>query len=265
MEDTHIEHICPRGTRAFVAVYDGHGGPNASLYASQHLHHRVLLAIDAVDTSAATATVTEKVKETLISTFLQVDREYIAHAMKPEVKYHPRDGTTAVTLLILGRSLFCANLGDSRAVCRMGKQAVPLSRDHVPNEPDERERIIAGGMTVRNGRINGNMVNVSRGFGDFFYKNPSLPQDKTCVVALPEIKVIEDVVKDNVDIVILASDGLWDVLTNKEAIEIAGKYLPALDAQAAADDLVKIAYNKHSSDNITATVIFFPPKATAKL
>jgi protein phosphatase PTC1 len=68
-----------------------------------------------------------------------------------------------------GTTLYCANVGDSRAVlCRNG-QAVPLSYDHKPSRPDEKERIQAAGGNVVSGRLFG-VLGVSRSFGDSRFK-----------------------------------------------------------------------------------------------
>ena len=56
-------------------------------------------------------------------------------------------GTTAVSLLVVGKTLYCANVGDSRCVLgrrgHHGLEAVPLSRDHTLYRADERRRIVA--------------------------------------------------------------------------------------------------------------------------
>jgi serine/threonine protein phosphatase PrpC len=63
-----------------------------------------------------------------------------------EHKWH--DGSTATFVMIQGTHLVCANVGDSRTImCRLG-QAIPLSVDHKPSRPDERDRIIASGGTI---------------------------------------------------------------------------------------------------------------------
>jgi serine/threonine protein phosphatase PrpC len=67
---------------------------------------------------------------------------------------------------------YVANIGDSRAVlCRNG-QPVPLSTDHKPDLPSERNRIEKAGGFVTDGRVNGTL-NLSRSFGDFEYKHIS--------------------------------------------------------------------------------------------
>ncbi|EKX31539.1 hypothetical protein GUITHDRAFT_83052 [Guillardia theta CCMP2712] len=101
-----------------------------------------------------------------------------------------------------------ANVGDSRGVLCQDGRAVPMSDDHKPNRPDERRRIeLAGGMVVTVGvaRVGG-ILAVSRAIGD----SPL----KQFVPATPEYKVIRR--DPSQKFIILATDGLWDVVSNQE-------------------------------------------------
>ena len=94
------------------------------------------------------------------------------------------------------------------AACRAGS-AIPLSTDHKPDRSDERQRIEdAGGFVIWAGtwRVGG-VLAVSRAFGDKLFK--------ACVIANPEIQEEEI---DGADLIILASEGLWNVFSNKEAV-----------------------------------------------
>ena len=75
-------------------------------------------------------------------------------------------GTTACVLLVTKDSIYCANIGDSRAVlCSFGK-AEPLSYDHKPQNDEELERIEKSGHFVEDDRVDGNLA-LSRAIGDF--------------------------------------------------------------------------------------------------
>ena len=92
--------------------------------------------------------------------------------------------------------------------CRAGP-AIPLSTDHKSDRYDERQRIEdAGGFVIWAGtwRVGG-VLAVSRAFGDKLFK--------ACVIANPEIQEEEI---DGADLIILASEGLWNVFSNKEAV-----------------------------------------------
>lgn len=61
-------------------------------------------------------------------------------------------GATCVCVLLSAESIYCGNVGDSRAVlCRKSPysvQAIPLSTDHKPELPSERQRILQKGGRI---------------------------------------------------------------------------------------------------------------------
>ncbi|XP_027189832.1 probable protein phosphatase 2C 11 isoform X2 [Cicer arietinum] len=125
--------------------------------------------------------------------------------------------------------------------------SVPLSVDHKPDRSDERQRIEqAGGFIIWAGtwRVGG-VLAVSRAFGDKLLK--------PYVVADPEIQEEEI---EGVDFIIIASDGLWNVISNKEAVSLVQTIT---DAEVASRELIKEAYTRGSSDNITCVVVRFDP------
>ena len=85
-------------------------------------------------------------------------------------------GCTANVALIVGKTLYVANAGDSRAVlCRDGKP-LDMSKDHKPDDDGEKKRIERAGGFVSDGRVNGIIINnlgnlsLSRALGDLEYK-----------------------------------------------------------------------------------------------
>lgn len=129
----------------------------------------------------------------------------------------PSAGCTAVVALIADGQLIVANAGDSRCVlCRSG-EASALSRDHKPTDPDELARIAAAGGFVAEGRVNGSL-NLSRALGDMEYKNRrDLPAAAQAVTAQPEI--LSTHIHEGDEFIILACDGIWDVMTNQQAVD----------------------------------------------
>jgi len=119
------------------------------------------------------------------------------------------DGSTALCCLVRGAHVVVANAGDSRAVACVGGRAVALSVDHKPNLPAERARIHLAGGTVTSlmgcHRVMG-MLAMSRALGDVMIEQ-YLSQE-------PDLTEQELGPRD---FVVMASDGLWDVMTNHEA------------------------------------------------
>lgn len=222
MEDTSYISGCKR----FAAVYDGHGGAKVSQYLRARLFdlvEPVLSRLDKEPEGGGTAPHAleerrKQVEQALRSAVEQVDADVLERG---EWKYQ---GSTAVGVLLFDDLIFSFNVGDSRAIlCRSG-DAVELTHDHKPNDPEELARVQSLGGTVKwHGyvdaqgdpiepygayRINGNLA-VARAVGD--------RDSRPFVTGEPDVKAIErDYYKD--EFIVIASDGLWDVFSNDEVI-----------------------------------------------
>lgn len=143
-----------------------------------------------------------------------------------EEEWHgPAAGCTAVCAMVREGELVVANAGDSRCVLSRGGHAVALTQDHKPMDPGEYERIIKAGGFVADGRVNGSL-NLSRALGDLEYKQTKeLPPEAQMVTAFPEIRTEKFQAVD--EFLILACDGIWDVLTNQEAVDFVRERLLA--------------------------------------
>jgi protein phosphatase 2C len=137
-------------------------------------------------------------------------------------------------------------------LCRGGDGATPvaLSSDHKPDRPDEQERIEAAGGRVifwEGARVLG-VLAMSRAIGDGYLK--------PYVCSVPEVTVAE--LADGDECLILASDGLWDVVSNEAACEVARACLrrgrEKWCAEAAAL-LTKLALARRSADNVSVVVV----------
>lgn len=126
-------------------------------------------------------------------------------------------GCTSVVAVVRGSQLVVANAGDSRCVLAKAGSAVEMTIDHKPDMPSERERIVHAGGSVEDGRVMGNL-NLSRSLGDLEYKrNPSLPPAQQMITAVPEIR--KHSLEADCDFMILACDGIWDVLNSQECVD----------------------------------------------
>ena len=93
----------------------------------------------------------------------------------------------------------------------------PLSYDHKPNNELETKRILAAGGWVEFNRVNGNLA-LSRALGDFvFKKNENKKAEDQIVTAYPDVEM-KDLTSDH-EFIVLACDGIWDVLSNEEVLE----------------------------------------------
>uniref|UniRef100_A0A453A245 protein-serine/threonine phosphatase n=1 Tax=Aegilops tauschii subsp. strangulata TaxID=200361 RepID=A0A453A245_AEGTS len=218
-------------------IFDGHGGSRAAEYLKEHLFENLMKHPQFMsDTKLA-----------ISETYKKTDSDFL----DSEINTHRDDGSTASTAVLLGNQLYVANVGDSRAVISKSGKAIALSDDHKPNRSDERKRIeSAGGIVMWAGtwRVGG-VLAMSRAFGNRLLKQ--------FVVAEPEIQ--EQEIDDELEFLILASDGLWDVVPNEDAVSLVKM---VEDPEAAARKLTETAFGRGSGDNITCVVVKFQHSKT---
>ncbi|KAF8115824.1 hypothetical protein N665_0025s0271 [Sinapis alba] len=213
-------------------VFDGHGGARAAEYVKRHLFTNLITHPKFISDT----------KSAITDAYNHTDSEFL----KSEDSHNRDAGSTASTAILVGDRLLVANVGDSRAVISRAGTAIAVSRDHKPDQSDERERIEnAGGFVMWAGtwRVGG-VLAVSRAFGDRLLKQ--------YVVADPEIH--EEKIDDSLEFLILASDGLWDVFSNEEAVAMVKE---VEDPEDSSKKLVAEAIKKGSKDNITCVIVRF--------
>lgn len=126
-----------------------------------------------------------------------------------------------------------------------------LSTKHTPDLPEEKERVQkAGGAVVWYGtwRVNG-LLSVSRSIGD-----KSL---NSVVIAEPSVRIEPCTEQD--EFLIVATDGLWDLVKHEEACEMVRECIKNAPTQRKmmAQMLVDEAIKRKASDNVTVLVVFF--------
>ncbi|XP_003703408.1 putative protein phosphatase 2C T23F11.1 isoform X2 [Megachile rotundata] len=256
MEDCHV-HILSLpddpGT-AFFAVYDGHGSAAMAQHAGKHLHEYI---IKRSEYKAG------NIVQAIQQGFLELDK-----AMQNDVTLKDEQaGTTVIALLIKDNILYSANAGDSRAVASINGRAVPLSRDHKPTLKDERERIEAAGGWVEFNRVNG-LLALSRALGDFMFKrNERKSAQEQIVTAFPEVQEFK--ITDDWEFVVLACDGIWDVMTSSEVVDfVRARLMPSgpnnewMDPEEICEELIKHclapdAIMGTGCDNMTVVLVCF--------
>jgi len=206
MEDAHTHMLSmPEDEQtAFFGVYDGHGGAKVAQYAGNNLHTKIV-----THPAYGEGNIDVAIKEG----FLQLDEDMLLDEdLKDDLA-----GSTAVVALIKNKKIYCGNVGDSRVITSVKGRVQQLSYDHKPSNESETQRIIAAGGWVEFNRVNGNLA-LSRALGDFvFKKNGKKPAEEQIVTADPDI-IHEDLTEEH-EFMLLACDGIWDVLTNEEVIE----------------------------------------------
>lgn len=198
----------------------------------------------------------ESVKEAIKAGFLRIDQSMRTMS--------DMSGCTAVCALISPTHLFIANCGDSRAVLYDGDKIKFVTEDHKPYNPKERSRIISAGGTATQ-RINGTLA-VSRALGDFefkkdFHRGPC----EQLVSPEPEVTIIEEHVSD--EFLILACDGIWDVMTNEDICAFV-KYMLQIEdnLETICSSVLDVCLRKGSRDNMSIIIVVLPngPKVDEK-
>ncbi|XP_010029636.2 probable protein phosphatase 2C 60 [Eucalyptus grandis] len=278
----------PYGT--FIGVYDGHGGPETSRFINDHLFQN--LKMFATEQQSMSVEVIRKAYQATEEGFFSlVTKQW---PMKPQIA---AVGSCCLVGVICGGTLYIANLGDSRAVLGRAVKAtgevlaIQLSSEHnvciesVRQEmhslhPDDSQIVV---LKHNVWRVKG-LIQVSRSIGDVYLKKAEFnreplyakfrlrePFRKPILSSDPSISVHE--LQPHDQFVIFASDGLWEHLTNQDAVDmvqnhprngIARRLVKTALQEAAKkremrySDLKKIdrGVRRHFHDDITVIVVF---------
>ncbi|CAN0911591.1 Probable protein phosphatase 2C 28 [Linum grandiflorum] len=211
------------------AIFDGHSGKDVAKYLRSHLFDNILNQPD----------FWESPKAAIRRAYKATNEEVLEKVVGDR-----RGGSTAVTaILVDGKTLVVANVGDSRAVlCRNGV-AKQISVDHEPEK--ERELVENRGGVWETGnipRVDGELA-MSRAFGDADLKDH--------ISSDPDLKIVR-VDPSASDLIILASDGIWKVMSNQDAYECI-KHVE--DPTRASKTLIAQALAKGSQDDISCIVV----------
>lgn len=212
MED---EYFVAQGGR-FAAVFDGHGGNGVSRFLKYNLYDCVQRHLSSNDHDDKGAASVFKYVAALKGAFREMDHQVLDN---DTLAYQ---GSTAVAVVLHenekgNRTLLSANIGDSRAVLSRQGSAVDLTRDHKPNDEREKTRIMSMGETIEWDRFakvhRVRNLSLSRAVGDRYAKP----------VVSGEVEIQHYPIQDNDEFVLLASDGLWDVMSSDDAVKFVHK------------------------------------------
>jgi len=258
MEDTHVlfdsvakdvPEIKIEGNDkyAFYGVYDGHGGVEAAQLVQKHLHVNIFNS----------ASLKKGEVEVAIRSGFESTDDLI---VKRSIEKGWMNGSTAVIALIHNLTLYLANIGDSESILiKKGTsgqwEAEALTTPHKASDPTEKERIEKLGGHVFFNRVFGALA-VSRSFGDSKFKIPKTAQNfVSWEPAMRQVTLVPNEHK----FLVLACDGLWDVMSHQEVAEfvIKAKYEQGKNSSEISKMLVREALNKRTEDNVTVIVLYF--------
>ena len=221
---------------SLFAVFDGHGGE----YVSQYLKENFCEFL--------TKTINTKYN----SRFTQILKESIENIDKyfDNLEEAKQCGSTGTIVVVNNRSIYCANVGDSKCYYINETEAMQLTEDHNCTNKIEVDTLKSRGVAVFMGRVFGSL-SLTRSFGDTEFK-------KDGITSTPYIKkIFSD--KKNIKYLGIASDGIWDVVANKMLFQIS-KELKEGTPEEFCNNLVDYALKNNSNDNISCIVIRFGNK-----
>jgi serine/threonine protein phosphatase PrpC len=264
----------------FVAVFDGHGGSEVSSALRDRLYELYCKVLstkhweqrDDFDLSKKRIPSISSHVAALRGALEQVEEEILKH---DDLVYQ---GSTAVAVVLhVGedgrKTVLSANVGDSRAVLSRKGNAIELTRDHKPNDAREKARIRAQGAEVQwdpYGQVyRVRDLSLSRAIGDRFAK-PAVSSEA-------EIKHFP-VAEEDDEFILLASDGLWDVMTSQEVVDFvheslknsSGNHAKTTDETNAdtpferkqmARTVANEAIERGSADNVCVVVVWLKDHA----
>lgn len=240
MEDFHciIPNLGNDSSKSYFAIFDGHSGAGPAIYCRDNLH--TILSKFLYSTNF-------NVEKSLINSFTKIDNDINEMSSKNEA------GTTATVVFIFQeynsqkgknqRVLFCANVGDSKCFLIKKNQINQLSKDHKCSDVKEVDRIKKCGGIVFGGRVYGTLM-LTRTIGDKEMK-------KYGVVSTPTVNRIE-IDDENDMFVVIASDGLWDVVDENELKDVCTY---SNSTENICKQLIKIAKDGDTRDNVSCIVI----------
>lgn len=215
------------GAAFFVAVFDGHRGAEVAALAAQ-----------------AAPQCWRQRRHAAPEALVEVLRKCQDMARQERLQ----GGSTAVLMATDGQQLCCCSVGDSRAVARVAAApsgTLRLTREHSCRVPEEVERIAAAGGCISFGRVGG-VLPMTRGLGNFDLEAAGF----ACIPDVMTLPLME------VSFVVVASDGLWDVISDEECCALVSR-------GCTADGLVREARQRGSGDDVAVVVTHFPPLSAA--
>lgn len=227
----------------FYAVFDGHGGKNCSQYLRNNLSKYFM---------------DKKVDYPLSKKYVIEVFDYIQRNLSKET-YAKHCGSTALIVIHFrydgNNYLNVVNLGDCRSVLCRENFALPLTKDHKPNWPEEKMRLSKLGLTPQfdgyTWRIG--LLSVSRSFGD---------------IGSPGLTHRPDLFRYKLDkgdrFISISCDGLIESFTNDDIVNfvLLNCYDDTLKTRINKDiniakKLAETAIKRGSEDNVTSLLVFF--------
>ena len=260
MEDFHCikQALGKRPNLSYFAIFDGHGGKDVASFLSINLHHFLIDEINNINFGTNDEENISNIIESIKSAFMKIDQNILSNE-----NFTNDVGSTATLIFIyynnlnknilnnnndngnknVERTLICANIGDSNGYLITKSNISQITKPHKCEDTSEVQRIKGTGGIVFQGRIFGKLI-LTRTLGDKEMK-------KYGVIPVPDFytKKIE---KDDL-FVIIASDGIWDVINEEELYKMGNE--KELSSEIFSKKIMDLAKERDTRDNSSCIVI----------
>ena len=256
MEDFHCikQNLLKSNSMVFsyFSIFDGHSGSEISLFLSKNFHkilseQLININCDDSETIQNIENFNNKIISSVKKTFEIVDEGIIN-----DLSFNNEMGSTGTIVLLYklknnysnenSRYVICANVGDSKGYILTKNNYIQITKEHKCNISEEVERIKRSGGIVFGNRVFGTLM-LTRSFGDKEMK-------KYGVISTPDSFFRK--IKDEDLYLIIASDGIWDAVSEEEIMQMGGE---KLSSDEFSKKVVKLAIDKGTRDNISCIVI----------
>ncbi|KAL3680341.1 hypothetical protein R1sor_023297 [Riccia sorocarpa] len=267
MEDTVSVVVDSSGKEpSFFGVFDGHGGiAVAELLKDEFwpIYKRQLRASNLVKATE--------------SAYLEMDQLTLAQpkgflgALRERGVGGAKCGATAAAVVLKPskdgqETIIASNVGDARVILSRARSAVQLTFDHKPDVAEERQRIEKRNPTPKKPLVVnvdgiwrvGGLLALSRAFGDAYLKDWSDGKVEGArggfgLTAEPHVTV--DTITPDDEFIIVATDGLWEKVSNQEVVDYCAEAGKEQSLESVAKGLVKLAQDRGTTDDISVVVV----------
>lgn len=298
IEDFHSIHLLP--SSQFYGVFDGHTGNLASKFVASALYEQLTDRLSDLDIAVRNSTVgwKESVESNVTEVLSDLHQKFLNAVNRTGHGAMDKSGTTVTAVYVTDEAVIIASLGDSRAILSsasavspvylelkagskrqkrtsdpmgMEMSAIQLTKDHVASDPEESAMVrdLGGSVSIVNGlaRVNG-VLAITRSIGDAPFATVLSRTPNVVSFTRAEIRNMcgsRNSRKEVPCFIVLASDGLWDMVSNQEAIDMVAHTVASYQSnstnhdggafQEASKVLTLEAYVRGSTDNIGVCVI----------
>ena len=228
---TNYKNTAPWPKISYFAIFDGHAGNKCAEYLRENLLRLI----------CSNKFFPESIPEAIKYGFEKADEYFLNNYAMINGQLKDNSGTCGLILLIVNNDVYVGNVGDSRCIgsFKKGKIHRDITRDHKPNTPYEKERIMSNGgqiyQTKTNIKIEENFIlrtkillgpyrvypgrlSVSRTIGDAEGKIPAIGGNPKVIICKPDIYKF-NILENDIDYFILGCDGIFDQISSNDVFK----------------------------------------------